>query len=162
MQRYAPLVWSLARRLSRDAGTAEELVQEIFIELWRHAARFDPARSSEATFVALIARRRVIDRRRRDARTPSAQPLDEALPETGPDPLSGVELSDEARHARLALEQLRPEQRRLILLSVVDGLTHQEIALRSGLPLGTIKSHIRRGLERAAEILAERRPGRDA
>ncbi|MBM3976622.1 MAG: sigma-70 family RNA polymerase sigma factor [Planctomycetes bacterium] len=159
MARYAPLVWSLVRRLSRDVATAEDLVQEIFIEIWKHAGRYDPAKASEATFIALIARRRVIDRQRRTQREPVAELLEESTPEAVESPLAAVDLSDEAGRARRVLERLRPEQRKLILMSVVDGLTHQEIAFRSGLPLGTIKSHIRRGLERAADLLREREPG---
>ncbi len=154
MQRYAPLVWSLARRLTRDASMLEELVQEIFVEIWRSAARFDPQIASESTFIATIARRRIIDNQRRAARSPTVElPEDQALvaqPEPGP---AAVDARDEANLALLALQQLRPEQRRLILMAVVEGRTHQEIAASTGLPIGTVKSHIRRGLDRTAQIL---------
>jgi RNA polymerase sigma-70 factor (ECF subfamily) len=153
LKRYAPLVWSLAKRLTRDPSALEELVQEIFIDVWKSAARFDAAKASEATFIALIARRRVIDRQRQSGRVRDTAELDDAQLGALDDNFAQLEIRDDARRAHAALQQLKPEQRRLILLSVVDGLTHQEIATASGLPLGTIKSHIRRGLDRAAEIL---------
>jgi RNA polymerase sigma-70 factor (ECF subfamily) len=159
LQRYGPLVWSLARKLWNDLSAVEDLVQEIFIDVWKSAGQYDPARASEATFIATITRRRAIDRRRRIARTPVAEPIEPDL-SIGEDPgLGAVELGDEARRARAALAQLKPEQRRVILMSVVDGLTHQEIATSTGLPLGTVKSHIRRGLDQAAQILGSSEGG---
>jgi RNA polymerase sigma-70 factor (ECF subfamily) len=161
MDCYAPLVWSLARKLTRDPATVEELVQEVFVDLWRTASRFDATLASESTWVATIARRRIIDRQRRAARAPTVELPDEAgIAEQAESGLAGVDARDEADRAARALEQIKPEQRRLILMAVVDGLTHQEIAAATGLPLGTVKSHIRRGLERAAELLrAPRREG---
>ena len=73
--------------------------------------------------------------------------------------LEQVDVSDEARLAREALDQLRPEQRKVILMSVVDGLTHPEIASKTGLPLGTVKSHIRRGLDKAAQLVRSKQQG---
>jgi RNA polymerase sigma factor (sigma-70 family) len=163
MQRYAPLVWSIAKRMTRDLGTLEELVQEIFVDIWRSASRFDPSRSSETTFVATIARRRIIDRQRRAASAPTVELPDEALLGGAPEPgLAGVDQRDEAQSASRALAQLKPEQRKLILMAVVDGLTHQEIAASTGLPLGTVKSHIRRGLDRTARLLRGMREEREA
>jgi RNA polymerase sigma-70 factor (ECF subfamily) len=160
LQRYAPLVWTLARRLARDTAALEEVVQEIFIDVWRSASRFDPALASEATYIATIARRRIIDRQRRAARAPEHELLEEGSLASEPEPgFAAVEARDEARRAALALERIRPEQRRLILMAVVDGLTHEEIATTTGLPLGTVKSHIRRGLDRTAQILRAAREG---
>lgn len=153
MTRYAPLVWSLAKKLSRDATTLEELVQEIFVDVWKSAGRFDPGKASEATFIAMIARRRVIDRQRRFARSGEAQELLESSAGAEDAALEAVDLRDEADRAGAALSRLKPEQRKLILMSVVEGLTHEEIATATGMPLGTIKSHIRRGLDRAAQLL---------
>jgi RNA polymerase sigma-70 factor (ECF subfamily) len=155
LRRYGPLVWSLAKRLGADVAAVEDLVQDIFIEIWRKADRYDASRASETTFIATIARRRVIDRRRRDAR--GAEQDLENVPEAvlaSADPgFARVEHGDEARRARAALEMLQPDQRRVILLAVVEGLTHRSIARATGIPLGTVKSHIRRGLERAARLL---------
>ncbi len=154
MRRYSPLVWTLAKRLTRDVGTIEEIVQEIFVDIWRSAARFDPQLASESTFIATIARRRIIDRRRRAAGSPTVElPEGEVLVADDESDLARIDLQDESRRAARALEHIHPEQRRLILMAVVDGLTHTEIAQSTGLPLGTVKSHIRRGLDRAARIL---------
>ena len=158
LDRYGPLVWSLAKKLSRDAGALEDVVQEIFIDLWKHAERFDAEQGSETTFIAIIARRRIIDRQRKAGRTPKLEALEESSVSARDPGYFEVERGDEARLANEAMAQIRPEQRRLILMSVVDGLTHQEIATTTGLPLGTIKSHIRRGLSLAAEAL--RRAGK--
>ncbi|MFN0007874.1 MAG: RNA polymerase sigma factor [Planctomycetota bacterium] len=153
MERHAPLVWSLAKRMTRDVGTIEELVQEIFVDIWRSASRYDPAVASEATYIATIARRRIIDRQRRAARAPTVELPEESLAAEPEPDLSSVDDRDEAQRAMRALELIKPEQRRLILMAVVEGLTHQEIAARTQLPLGTVKSHIRRGLDRTAQIL---------
>ncbi len=159
LKRYGPLVWSVASKAWRDAATIEDVVQEVFIDLWKNAERFDPERASEATFIATIARRRVIDRRRRIGRSPEQEAIEDNEVSAEDPGLSQVDLSDEARVAREALGNLKPDQRRVILMSVVEGLTHQEISTSTGIPLGTVKSHIRRGLEQAADKLRAARGG---
>lgn len=133
---------------------AEDAVQEIFIELWTHAERYDPARSSEAAFVTMVARRRLIDRRRRLGRRPSEDSLtveDGELELPAPD---DVEASAEASLARRAIAQLDPKERRVVTLSVIYGMSHGEIAKRTQLPLGTVKTYARRGLQRVRETLS--------
>lgn len=157
LDRYGGLVWSIARR-QVGVESAEDLVQEVFLQLWKTADRYDPERASEATWITTIARRRAIDLRRRVGRRPD----EVALPEESAaedDALERVELADEARLAAEALEQLRPEQREVLRLAIIEGLTHTQIAERTKLPLGTVKSHARRGLERVRALLAERGPG---
>lgn len=149
---YGGLVWSIARRLSPTETDAEDAVQEIFLDLWTSAERFDPRVSSETTFVAMIARRRLIDRNRKRARRPIAGALPEELP-GGELTLDRVELCDEARLAREALDELDPGQRRVLILAIEQGLTHDEIAETTGLPLGTVKTHARRGLIRLRQRL---------
>lgn len=145
VERYTPLVWTLARR-QLGAHAAEDLVQEVFLALWQGAERFDPMLSSEASFVLTVARRRIIDLRRRAGRAPRTEEMEET---TDPhDPLEPVELSDEARRAETALADLAPAQREVLRLALIEGLTHTEVAARLDLPLGTVKSHVRRGLER--------------
>ncbi|MBX9623103.1 MAG: sigma-70 family RNA polymerase sigma factor, partial [Gemmataceae bacterium] len=78
--RYGPLVWGLARRLVPNPADAEDAAQDVFISLWQSAGRYDPAQAAEVTFVAMIARRRLIDRRRRARRHPPPDPLPEAVP----------------------------------------------------------------------------------
>lgn len=167
---YGGLIWSLARRFLVRTSEAEDAVQEVFIEIWKNAARFDPSVASETTFVAMIARRRLIDRRRRDARRPAADstPVEE-LSIAGPDDLDEIEIRDEASHAAAAMKQLKPDQRRVLKLSVCQGWPHQLIAERLGMPLGTVKTHVRRGLIRLREELqvnrdeaVQRESGREA
>jgi RNA polymerase sigma factor (sigma-70 family) len=140
--RYGPLVWSLARRF--EPTDAEDAVQEIFVELWKVAVRFDPAIASEDAFVAMIARRRLIDRRRARARRPQVTAL--AEPPELPAPRQDPDAAAEAAKAAQALARLRPEQREVIVLATCHGLSHSEIAAQTGMPLGTVKAHVRRGL----------------
>ncbi|MFT5286196.1 MAG: RNA polymerase sigma factor (sigma-70 family) [Planctomycetota bacterium] len=160
LERYGAMVWSLVRKAWKDVSTIEDLVQEIFIDVWKSAERFDPEKASEATFIATIARRRVIDRRRRISRVPEHELIEQNDFAREDDELSNVDLGDEAQLAREALAELKPDQRRVILMSVVDGLTHHEIAAETGIPLGTVKSHIRRGLDQTAHRLRSARGGK--
>jgi len=149
LDRYGGLVWSLARRNCPDEQTAEDAVQDVFIKLWQVADRFDPNLASEATFVAMIARRRLIDlyRKRRGnnsiAIDPETLELQEDLQR---DAASRAELNDDARQAECFLSELPLQQQHVIRLSVYDGLSHTRIAEATGLALGTVKTHIRRGL----------------
>jgi len=154
MDRFGGLVWSLARRLAGNAAEAEDAVQEIFIDVWRSAGRFDPAIASETTFIAMIARRRLIDRGRRRARRPEVAAIPETIESDGPafDP---AEVEEAAKAALSAMERLRPEQRKVLELSIQFGRSHEQIAGTTGLPLGTVETHARRGLIRLREILAE-------
>jgi RNA polymerase sigma-70 factor (ECF subfamily) len=152
IRRFSAPIWSLARRLLRDAHDAEDAVQEIFLELWRTAARYDPAVGSELTFVLTIAKRRLIDRLRRHQRAPK-QEADEALDHVADATRNLVEVRDQAALVTAALDDLRPEQRSVIELSLLQGRTHTEIAAATGMALGTVKSHARRGLMRLRESL---------
>lgn len=152
---FGGLVWSLARRILNRRSEAEDAVQEVFIALWKNASRFDPSIASETTFVAMIARRRLVDRQRRSARRPEGEPTAiEDLPLRAPEEPERVELRDEAEKAAAALERLKPEQRSVLRLAVCHGWPHQLIADRLGLPLGTVKTHVRRGLIKVREELA--------
>ncbi len=160
VDQFGGLVWSLSRRLLGRPSDAEDAVQEVFIELWKNASKFDPTIASEATFVAMIARRRLIDRRRREARRPESESvaLEDVLIATEGEQ-ANFELHDEAARAAAALEQLKPEQQSVLRLAVCHGWPHQLIADRLGLPLGTVKTHVRRGLIRIREELdSERSP----
>jgi RNA polymerase sigma-70 factor (ECF subfamily) len=155
LERYGGLVWSLARRFLGQSADTEDAVQDIFVDLWRNAPRFDSRLASEATFVTLLARRRLIDRRRRNLRRPEPGPLPETIPARSDEGTARIETRDEAAHAATALDSLREEQRRVLQLAIYHGLTHEEIARTTGLPLGTVKTHARRGLIRVRELLAE-------
>jgi RNA polymerase sigma-70 factor (ECF subfamily) len=135
---YGGLIWSLARRFCPSPAQAEDAVQEVFIALWENASRFDESKGAEVTFVAMIARRRLID----SGRSESVD-FEQRTAEV-----------DEAQRAMQAMEQLSEDQQRVLKLAVYRGLTHDEIAQATGLPLGTVKTHARRGLIRVRELLA--------
>lgn len=153
LKAYGGLVWSLARRMLRNSDDAEDVVQEIFVDIWKNADRFDPSQSSETTFVAMIARRRIIDRIRYSARRISPDSLEDVLSEPTSRADQSLQMSVEANEAAKALDALRPEQRQVLQLSIVHGLSHQEISDATGMPLGTVKTHARRGILQAREIL---------
>lgn len=158
LARYGGLLWGLARRFTSSAADAEDAVQEIFVDVWKSADRFDSTITSEAAFIAMIARRRLIDRRRREGRRPSTEPLPELPMHAATEP--GGEVFAEAALARKALDKLRDEPRQILLLAIGQGLTYEEIAERTGLPLGTVKAHARRGLLRVREaLLGKESPG---
>jgi RNA polymerase sigma-70 factor, ECF subfamily len=152
IDQYGGIVWSLARRLSRTAADAEDATQEIFLSIWRSAGRFDESKSSEKLFVAMIARRRLIDRLRKASAEPPMESSTEMLESVAwTDPGTSSETSLEAEQARRALQELRPEHRQVLELGLLHGLTQAEIATRLHMPLGTVKSFMRRGIMRVRE-----------
>lgn len=153
LKAYGGLVWSLARRMLRNTDDAEDAVQEIFVDLWKNAARFDASQSSETTFVAMIARRRIIDRIRYSKRRIAPDSIEDLVSEPANRSDRDMQTSVEAGEAAKALEGLRPEQRQVLQLSIIQGLSHQEIADSTGMPLGTVKTHARRGILQAREFL---------
>ena len=153
IDRFGPLVWSLTRRMFPTESAAEDCVQEIFIEIWRSAERYDPERGSEAAFIGTIARRRLIDLKRRLSRTGPSEPIESHELGDVDQGLDHIEICDEADLARKMLEKLEPQQKHVVELSVRDGLSHRQIAEHLSLPLGTVKSHVRRGLMRVSELL---------
>jgi len=166
IEHYSRLVWSLALRLSPSKADAEDAVQEIFLSLWQNAARFEPDRSSEATFISVIARRRLIDRLRRSGRSATELGLGKDAPAFELDNVAGTDdtartamASVEAQRAAQALNELPDERRAVVAMSVVEGFTQEEISEKTQLPLGTVKSHLRRGLLAVRNALRERASG---
>ena len=157
LDRYGALVWSLVRARIRNAADAEDAAQEIFIDLWKSAARYDSSVASEAVFIATIARRRVLDRLRALTRRPVTEEIDDQLPVAG-----ALEQSDlfaaasDVRLAARALAELEAGQREVIMLSVVQGMSHAEVAAATGKPLGTVKTQLRRGLGKVRELIKRR------
>jgi len=165
IDRYGGLVWSLARRLCPNATDCEDAVQEIFVSIWRSAGRFDPDMGSEATFIATIARRRLIDRARRKKRSLNAATLEEGFAEpageNGADQAERfASLGEDAKLAIGLLEELSDDQQRVLRMSIFHGVSHEKIAAATDMPLGTVKTHIRRGLIKARKILEDRRRNR--
>ena len=128
-------------------------VQEIHLEIWRCAARFDPQVASETAFIATIAKRRLIDRQRRRSRAIDAAPIAEESALAARPVADSVEIQEEAERVRVVMGQLRHEERHVLEMSLVEGLTHSEISEATSLPLGTVKTHARRGLNRLREML---------
>ena len=160
LNKYGGLVWSIARKLLRNSDDAEDAVQEVFIDIWKYAGRFDEAQASETTFVAMIARRRIIDRIRYSARRISADSLDDVLLEPFTRSDQDMQMSVEANEAAEAMRTLRPEQQQVLRLSIIQGMSHQEISDSTGMPIGTVKTHARRGLMQVRETLGLGNTGR--
>ncbi len=151
--KYGGLVWSIARKMLRNPDDAEDAVQEIFVDIWKNAARFDESQSSETTFIAMIARRRVIDRIRHSTRRISPDSLDDVLLEPFTRSDRDMQISVEAKEAAEAMRTLRPEQQQVLRLSIIQGMSHQEISDATGMPIGTVKTHARRGLMQVRQVL---------
>jgi RNA polymerase sigma-70 factor (ECF subfamily) len=152
MEQYGSLVWAIARRLTRNPSDAEDAVQEIFTDVWRSAHRFDPAAGSEKVFITTIARRRLIDRMRRVANRVQTESED-VLDQLGFHTPDTAEIGVEAERAARVVAQLRPEQRKVIELGLLHGLSHSDIAGVTGLPLGTVKTFMRRGLFQVRQMM---------
>ena len=153
VEQYGALVWSLARRMSRSPSDAEDATQEIFLDIWRSAGRFDAAQGSDKVFIAMIARRRLIDRLRKTSAEPPMDPVEVLDAVAWPDGGTASETSIEAEQATRALAELRPEQRQVLELGLIHGLSQTEIAARLRMPLGTVKSFMRRGLIKVREYM---------
>ena len=143
---YAGLANGLALRILRDTSEAEDVVQEVFVQVWRQATRFDTSRGSAEAWLCTITRTRALDRLRRRASRREEQadetPAATAAPRT-----------EEALAVRKALDGLSDSQRRALELAYYEGLTQTEIAARLGEPLGTIKTRIRTAMIRLREVL---------
>ncbi|MDA8017240.1 MAG: sigma-70 family RNA polymerase sigma factor [Thermoanaerobaculia bacterium] len=155
MDTYGGLLWSMARKKGLDPEDADDLVQEIFIELWKSAERYDPSQASETTFVAMIGKRRLIDRFRRKQRRPVTQTIVPDLHDEADGEHQQLEARVELSVAQKALGVLRPDERSVVLMSAYHGMSHGQISKSTGLPLGTVKTYIRRGLMRVKEALEE-------
>jgi RNA polymerase sigma-70 factor, ECF subfamily len=143
---FGGLVRAIARRMARTRADADDAVQEIFVDVWRSASRFDPSRGSEKVFVTTIARRRLIDRLRR-TKMSHLHESEEALEDIRwAEPGDAGEVALEAERAAAVVARLRPDQRKVLSMGLLEGMTHSEIARATGMPLGTVKTQMRRGL----------------
>lgn len=145
----------VAQRVLKRRALAEEAVHDTFIQIWRAAASFDPARGGGRTWIYAILRNRALNILRDESRAdPTDTPLAESVPSDDEDPEAVVVRLSEASALRRCLERLEPKRRGAIVLAYTQGLSHGEVAGRLGLPLGTIKAWIRRGLLALKECLA--------
>ena len=141
--RYSPIVYSVALRVLGDAGAAEDILQEVFLQLWRSPDLFDATRGSLPGWLAVIARNRAIDSLRK--RRPESD-ITDVVVSVEPDLAAKAEWSRTAEKIRGALGGMPAAQRSALEMAFFDGLTHTEIAQKTGEPLGTIKTRIRTGL----------------
>lgn len=159
--RYGQLIFSLAMRIVRDSGTAEEVTQEVFVRLWRSAASFAAERGSVQTWLLRITHNLALNEvRRKQSRPVAADHFDWAVdgmvlvdPRQENDPALAAWLRERAEHIQRALAQLPTVQRRAIELAFFGGLSQAEVASALGEPLGTVKSRIRAGMQRLREVL---------
>jgi RNA polymerase sigma factor (sigma-70 family) len=146
--RYKTMAYSIAYRITNDATLAEDVVQDAFLGAWRNAARYVEGRGSVKTWLLSIVHHRAIDAIRRRRPTSELPEIDAGLPEalTLPDVWGEVSAGLDAEAVRQALVELSDVQREALELAYFGGLTQQEIAERTGTPLGTVKSRMRLGL----------------
>jgi RNA polymerase sigma-70 factor (ECF subfamily) len=156
--RHADAAFSLAYRMCGSSARAEDIVQEAFLSLWRTGVRYDRARGSVRSWVLSAVHNRAIDALRREVPGGSRHVLDERLAERlrSPDETAAeAERRDDARRVRSALEELPPDQRRVIELAYFGGFSHSQIADMLDLPTGTVKGRMRLGLTKLRFLLGE-------
>ena len=152
-------LYAVALRIVREPSAAEEILQEAYVSVWHHAGSYDVARSQPITWLVSIVRNRCLDHlRRRELDTVSLSAEDEDAPELdvadeGPTPAELLLRGAEAHSVRDCVETLEAGQKQAIALAFFQGLSHAELAAHMKEPLGTIKSWVRRGLERLKRCL---------
>jgi RNA polymerase sigma-70 factor (ECF subfamily) len=149
--RYSSIVYSVALRVLGDTGAAEDILQEVFMQLWRNPGVFDASRGNLAPWLAVIARNRAIDSLRR--RRPETDIADITV-SVEPDVVSEADRARAMEKVRGALGGMPEAQRAALEMAYFEGLTHSEIAEKTGEPLGTIKTRIRAGLLALRKVFA--------
>jgi RNA polymerase sigma-70 factor (ECF subfamily) len=149
-------LFGIILRILPERPEAEDVLQEVYVTVWRKAATFDPARASPITWVATIARNRAIDRLRARPAGRHA-PVEDAhdLADDGPSPDAGLAHAQDAQRLHAALALLEPRHAAAIRACYFEGATYDELAAREGVPVGTLKSWVRRGLIRMRGQLQE-------
>src|SRR5271166_6063641 len=142
--RYSSVVYGVALRILQDTGAAEDLLQDIFLQLWRKPDAFDSSRGSLGAWLAVIARHRSIDRLRQ--RRPESD-IEDCVIASATDLRDETERSLVIEKVRVVMNEMSPDQRNAMEMAFFQGLTHTEIAEKTGEPLGTIKTRIRSGLQ---------------
>ncbi len=149
-RRYANLVYSMALRVVRDSQTAEEVAQEVFLKIWQKGALYHPARGKFSSWLLSVTRFTAIDRLRYEKRRPAVENTNDEMAQ--PQELRRLSadhtLWEQGQQLRMLIETLPPEQREVVELAYFGGLTHRELAEYLNLPLGTVKSRLRLGLNK--------------
>ena len=148
-------LFAVCMRILHDEAEAEDVLQDVYITVWRRAGTFDPARASPITWLVAVARHRTIDRLRAGAAR--SQTLDEAagVGDDAPSALDQIESSDEYRRLMNCLGELELRHAGAVRSAFLEGVTYEELAQRMNVPLGTMKSWIRRSLLRLRECLEQ-------
>lgn len=141
--RYSSIVYAVALRVLGDTGAAEDILQDVFLQLWRNPSAFDSARGSLGAWLAVITRNRAIDALRR--RRPETD-IEDVIVSVAPDLAGEADRSRAAERVRGVLGSMSGPQRAALEMAYFEGLSHSEIATKTGEPLGTIKTRIRAGL----------------
>ncbi len=158
--RYGRLVFSLAFQVTSDAAVAEEITQEVFLQIWNKANTYQAAQGKVTTWITSVARHRAIDSLRRKGARPEGHQVDFENSEE-PDLVDPTGVEDQVVFAqrslavRRAIAQLPPEQKKALSLAYFKGLTHQEIAEQTGEPLGTVKTRIRLAMLKLKQLLID-------
>ena len=151
--RWGNRLYGIALRITRQAPLAADATQDAFVQIWQQAHRFDPARGTPEAWLIGIVRYRALDIvRRRSREVPGYEP--EEREDASPDALARLVSTAEGAALHRCLAALEADRRRLVVMAFVDGLSHSELADRLGVPLGTVKSWIRRSLLSLRECLA--------
>ena len=160
--RYSTLVFSVSLRVLRDPQLAEDVVQEVFLRLWRQPISYDPTRGRFISWLMSVTRNRSLDELRRVTRRMRSEDVEDDEPgheiaAVGhlDDPQAELMVAEARAAVRAAMTRLPPAQRRVIELAYFGGLTHVEIAEHTGDPLGTVKTRVRLGMRKLRESLAE-------
>ena len=156
--RYAGMLLALASRVLGNPSDAEEVVQEALLQAWNQAPGYDPSRSSVSTWLVLITRSRAIDRlrtRRVGERTAVAARAENPVTHTSPTGLQDVWFRERRERVRRELAELPPEQQQVLELAFYEGLTQTEIAARTGIPLGTVKTRTLLAMKKLRKALRD-------
>ncbi len=149
---------TLILRITRKIEIAEEIVSDVYLQVWRQADRFDPARGNALAWLTVLCRSRALDSLRRDSAAPTsgAAPISEIPePEATDYPQDLLVAVEQETTVHAALEQLEPDQRQLLALAYFRGYSHSELAQFTGMPLGTVKTQLRRTLKKLKELVIE-------
>jgi len=146
----AAKLFGVCLRILGDRGEAEDALQEVYVSVWRRAGSFNPARAGAMTWLLAIARNRAIDRLRASGRPRANAPIEAAasIADEAPDAQKGMEADEERRRLLICLDELEEPARSAIRAAFFEGFTYAELAENRGVPLGTMKSWVRRGLGR--------------